>query len=1512
MVCAVFSQLCIFINGIHPSSVTMAFNLFCKGIKKTLQISAYLLALSLMLFTGIYGIFRTSAVQTWMAGKAAAYLSEQLGTTISIRGLDISWFMDIVLEDLVIKDKSGRDILSAGRFRTDIGKLNRKKHFIGIYAVSLTNAKINLVVNKADSTMNYNFILDYFAGSDTTTSVKKTVPWKIGISGIGLKNCEFNYNNELKSGIFRGVDYDHVSIRNLNLDVRRLSVGTDSITASIRSLSLEEQSGFVLNNFSAEVNIRSKEIRANGLRIKTPHSEIDLNLIFEHRGYQAYNDFIDSVHMTGDFNPSRLNLKDVAFFAPEIEGMNNEIAFRGLVKGTVASLKAKSFSFQTGRNTSFEGNISLDGLPDIMETFIHLKVKNLTTDYRDLNTFLLPGGQTLALPAEIDRLGTINIKGYFTGFYNDFVSAATFRTSVGTMITDLSLKMSKSNTIEYNGHLALQEWQINKTFPEAGDFGLLDFTSSLSGSITDYRDFNAAMSANVSRLGMYGNEFRNIRIDGGIKNRQFNGLLTLHDKLINLDFRGMVDFTDSLPRMNFTSTVNNAYLSKLNLWDRDSSSCLSTRMNFNFTGTNIDNLLGTISFDSTYYREKSFSHHLDEFALQTRVDPFGKKSLNLKSDFLNARFHGIFTFADLYNSAANIISTYIPSLQFAAYSNRKIYKEQLFEYDISIKNTEAITAIFLPELRLIGEANLFGSYNSATETILLNGGARKVYYKGVLFENWFIRGQNTGKLLQINTGSSAVVWKEPEPDDPQRMGIDNAGLLTVIQGDSIRYRINWRNTDSATRNTGYISGSVLFTKAPQIMVGLDTVDLVINDKPWRVQQRDHLIVDSTAVTVNDLTIHGQGQELRCSGKVSENKSDELNLWLDHFDISNSDLAFDRYDIDFDGSINGKVALSDLYGEKTIQSDISIEKFAFNGEHLGDAKILSWWDNTIEGIGIDANIIYHGNVSTHNPVIVKGTIYPSDREKGNFDLGISLLNYKLASLNPFLEGFASNLKGMASGQMTLTGTFDDPALNGQVQLMRTQMKIDYLNVTYSLADQVTVTPKVISASNIMVYDSLGNTGLLDFKLFHNYFRDMMLDMSLNFNNLAGLNTTIRHNDMFYGSAFGTGKVTIKGPFSDLRMDITARSEKNTNIYIPINLATDASENDYIRFVKKNSASVQEEIFEANTSGVNLDMLLDVTKDANIQIFLPENIGNIKGNGNGQIRMGIDTRGDITMFGDYRMNEGSFLFTFKNILNRVFSIENGSVISFRGSPYEADIALRAVYKLRASLKSIPEIADMPEYAGKSVPVNCIISLKNNLYNPDISFSFQLPEADQVLRQHIYAAIDTTNEAVMTQQMVSLLLMKSFGFSTGSTNLASSVSSSSLEVLTNQLSNMLSQISKDVDIGLNYRAGDALSSEELELALSTHFFNDRVTIDGNLGVTTAGTTENTNNLVGDITVDVKITPDGRFRVKAFNKANNPFDISASYATYKQGIGVYYRYEFDRFSELFRRQKKKPTDVL
>jgi len=67
-----------------------------------------------------------------------------------------------------------------------------------------------------------------------------------------------------------------------------------------------------------------------------------------------------------------------------------------------------------------------------------------------------------------------------------------------------------------------------------------------------------------------------------------------------------------------------------------------------------------------------------------------------------------------------------------------------------------------------------------------------------------------------------------------------------------------------------------------------------------------------------------------------------------------------------------------------------------------------------------------------------------------------------------------------------------------------------------------------------------------------------------------------------------------------------------------------------------------------------------------------------------------------------------------------------------------------------------------------------------------------------------------------------------------------------------------------------------------------------------------QNTSSVVGDINVEYKMTNDGRFRVRAFNRTN---DISflEDNAPYTQGVGVFYRKEFEKFRNLFKSDKEK-----
>jgi hypothetical protein len=341
-------------------------------------------------------------------------------------------------------------------------------------------------------------------------------------------------------------------------------------------------------------------------------------------------------------------------------------------------------------------------------------------------------------------------------------------------------------------------------------------------------------------------------------------------------------------------------------------------------------------------------------------------------------------------------------------------------------------------------------------------------------------------------------------------------------------------------------------------------------------------------------------------------------------------------------------------------------------------------------------------------------------------------------------------------------------------------------------------------------------------------------------------------------------------------------------------------DYIIFVNEEKEQDNTKpLYDRNMEGLALRLNIGVTNEADIQLFMPYNMGNIKARGKGDLIMEVSPSGVFTMDGKYTIARGSFFFTLQNIINRNFDIKRGSSITWRGDPYDAKIDMKAVYKVKTALGEYGPPAD----SASRVPVDCIISLTNQLSNPEIRFTVEFPDLKDDTKDYIYSRLDTTDQALMSQQMISLLVLNSFSSPTG---YSGSVGFNTFSLVTNQLNNWLSQISNDFDIGVNYRPGDNLSAQEMEVALSTQLWDERVLIDGNVGVKGADNTESTSNIVGEVTIEVKITPDGRFRAKAFNKSNNDY-LYKNYSPYTQGVGVFYTQEFNRLKDLFKRKKVK-----
>ena len=188
--------------------------------------------------------------------------------------------------------------------------------------------------------------------------------------------------------------------------------------------------------------------------------------------------------------------------------------------------------------------------------------------------------------------------------------------------------------------------------------------------------------------------------------------------------------------------------------------------------------------------------------------------------------------------------------------------------------------------------------------------------------------------------------------------------------------------------------------------------------------------------------------------------------------------------------------------------------------------------------------------------------------------------------------------------------------------------------------------------------------------------------------------------------------------------------------------------------------------------------------------------------------------------------------------------------------------------------------------------------------MKFDIAFPTADERTKDELQQFISTQDD--INRQMVSLLVMGQFftpeylrgrqDFQSSAGNLVGSTTS---DILSNQLSNWLSQISNEWDIGFNYRPGDLVNANQMELALSTQVLNDRVTINGNIGNNSNLRSNITNPVVGEVEVFIKLNKSGKLQLKAYNRAND--DLIYDTSLYKQGIGFSFTEEFDTLSDLF-----------
>lgn len=1441
-------------------------------------------------------------VQTWIAHRLADYLSGEWGTTVKVDKVSINLWAEISIEGLYVEDLHQDTLAWIPELRLRNFYLNRHTGRFNAQNISLERPTIHMRRYSGEYTMSYAFIIDYFDAPKDTLDTSIT---DVSIRRLQLNDGRLVYYNENRPLRGYGFDWNHFDIRDAHLDVSDFKLWGDTASFQMQHLAGRDVSGFEITSMQSTVRIDPSGWNLASTNMLSPGSDLCGDLWLGITSIDDFDYFETQVKMEHRFENSRLDIRDIAYFSSDLYGLEKTIELSGVFRGSVAALKGRNVFIRIDDNTTFKGSFSMDGLPDIDQTFITLDIKDLTSNKKELDRIPIPPfdqKQVLQTPGNFDVLGQLHFSGNFTGFINDFVAYGTLNTAIGSLNSDISLREDTVNgNYFYKGNLGTKAFDLG-AFYNQKTLGTLTSDLKVEGSGLHVDAMDVAFEGNIEQMYLNGYTYSDIYANGTFRQEFFDGIVVVNDPNAMLNFNGQIDFTTKEPVLAFSSEIEHLDLRTTRLLTEYGYSTISGQIDMNSTGLSFKDFQGSIDIRDLTYCANKRDYYIDYVNLNvTRGD---QMNIVLHSDVALGRLTGEVDLPELIPAFQQMASQVIPHYN----PPQKAHASQKFDLELTILDFSDISGIFIPDLYISPGSRLNLSVDENVGQFEIVYAGDSVKYAENKWESLVIdaRRPDNSLYLTIQTDrfktSSNLIF--------EAFAIDARSERDTIYTDLV-----WGS--SGTRHAGDIKGRLTVRGYENADFYFDQSSVRVNDDNWLIHQGAAIKADSTEIEIDSLHIINREQQLLVNGWLSQRNDRSLDIAISGFDLNNIN-PFLPDDTQLYGIVSGTSAIRDPFGQLIFLSDLTLINFTLNDYLFGDICVESKWENALKRLRLEGELEKDKMV----PLSFAG-YYRIEHPTSPLDLVATVKDLDLAFINEFVGEDVLDISGSATGTIAITGFPDAPQLEGDAALKNAKLFIPYLNTYYALEEGFGIYPDMFTFDRIRIRDEEGAPGFLTGTIMHNNFGEWNFDVVIELETpMVAMNTTEEMNSLYYGKAYTTGEVNISGFEDQLDFTLNLRSEKGTKLAMPMSSSEDLSFENFIRFVTKDSIPEDEPL---DLSGINLKFDLDITPDAQLEIIFDKAVGDVmRGRGKGHLNMEINNLSTFSMYGVIELVEGNYLFTLKNLLNKEFVVKPGGTLTWYGDPFAADLNLQAAYKVSASLAEV--IPDNTMAAGQRVPVDLFLNLTGKMFNPNVDFDINLPQVDQITRSRLESVISTDQEKA--RQAFALLVLRRFvappNVTSATTALAdagSSLADNSSELLTNQISNWLSQISNDFNLGFNYRPGDEISNEEIALALSTQLFNDRLSLSGNFGVS-RGNTANANptNYIGDIRIEYKITRDGKIRLLVYNESNDFRMAAVQNSLYTQGVGILYQEEFDTMDEffcafrnLFRRTgKRNPCDDI
>lgn len=1345
-------------------------------------------------------------------------------------------------------------------------------------------------------------------------------PWVVSAGKLKLENVNFNLDFTNVSAQPAGVDYNHLALSNVNIDIQDAYYSALKTTADIRNISLKEKSGFVLKQLTAQAEFDDNHASLQNLVLRTQKSTINRRLSITYPSLRSLATELGKMGVNADMPNTVVAIDDILFFAPQLKDQavfkhnaGKKIELRAKINGKLSDIVAEELFVKIADSTVVSLNGRIRGLPDALNANYDLTINEITTTNTDLKQIL----DTL-IPDSIQIPERLTLKGKVNGSIRDATADIALATNRGDVDVKGTFKMVSGDTA-YTAVVTTRAFDIGYLLRNEKLLGPVTLNVSAEGQNFNLQNLIAKVEGEVGAVKLNGYTYHNISLNANADKETYKADVAVKDSNLVLNLKGGFSMKEKEEFVQADLNIVGANLQRLNLLEEDFRA--GGKLSIDMKG-DLDNMNGNASLNGVTLVRKDDIYRIDSLVVIS-INDNKRSSFKINSGIFMADYDGTVKISKLVASVSSHINQYF-MLSAKADSVVGDTTDQNFKLLVKILPHPIISEVLLPDLNRFNGADLEANFSSTKNEMNLDVTVPVFEYKGNVMEK---------VSLKANSSNSAIDFAlNMDNAKTGPIELSETNLTGKVANNAIDFNLHIHEDDSSS-NKLIMAATLKQEKPKEYTLHIDNDKLVIADDKWSIPA-DNYVRFGKGFYVNNVKLSNGLQAL--AAQSTTESGDAMDVSFDKFQLATLSKIVERDTAWLRGTLDGTINLKNLSTSMAFVSDLSIKNIEYLLHPVGDVTLKA--DNLTSG-RYSAELKLTG---AGNDVSVNG-YYSGLTESGmNFKADINRLN--LQTVEPFTFGQIRNSSGYITGSVTATGKVTAPKFNGDVSFKEAAMNVAYINNYLTLKDErLSVDPQGIYFKSFQILDSMGQKAVINGSVYTTNFKNMKFDVTVNTNRFTVLNTTIKDNPLYFGRVILSSNIRVKGTeqLPIVRADLRLVQGSNIAVVIPSSkVSVDRGEGVVVLTDTAAAYSILQQLDTVQIApafkGVDVTANIDIDKQTSFKLIVDKISGDsLVVKGEGRLSFAMDEGGNQNLTGTYIVNDGGYRATFQKIVKRELKIQPGGSIVWNGNPLDANVDITAIYAVRTSPADLlaadlsgTTTEEMNAYQ-KLIDFQVLMSMQGKLLKPEISFKLDMPEQDKnAYGGVVYSKVNSLNNdpSELNKQVFALIVMNRFipagvgngnGVEGAATNFArNSVS----QILTDQLNRLSGQFVKGFDLNVGIRSNDDYTATgvqqntELSVGVKKSFFKDRLSVQVGTSVNVnnqTGSVSGTDaeNLTGDIVIEYKINKDGTMRFKAFRE--NQYEGIIDGSLYKTGVGFVINKDYDTPVELFK-GKKKAREIM